>query len=59
MPVFFDYSQTNRTVENGLFDTQGLGSPIFLRSRSEQSDFQNPWRRMTSDDKPEDSMMAA
>src|SRR5258706_11367375 len=51
-PVFRDYSLTNRTVENGLLGRSGIGSPVFLRNPSKQSDFKNPLRRTTSDHKP-------
>jgi hypothetical protein len=52
MPVFRDYSQTNRTAENGPHSTECSQRPGFLRKAHAQSGFRYGIRRMQCDQKP-------
>ncbi len=52
MPVFRDYSLTNRTSENGLFRIEWVGVPAFLWRAHAQSGFKEGIRRMQCDHKP-------
>ena len=52
MPVFRDYSQTNRTAENGLLGIECSTVPALLRKAHEQSGFEEGVRRMQCDQRP-------
>jgi len=52
MPVFRDYSQTNRTPENGLLGIECGVVLDFLQEAHAQSGFTEGIRRMQRDDKP-------
>jgi hypothetical protein len=49
MPVFRDYSQANRTSENGLLVGKAVTVPSFLRRAPAQSGFNKGSRRMQCD----------
>jgi hypothetical protein len=51
MPVFRDYSEANRTAENGLLVGEGATVPLFLRRAPTQSGFNKCIRRMQGDQK--------
>jgi hypothetical protein len=51
MPVFRDYSETNRTAENGLLDREGVTAIAFLGRAHAQSGFKQGIRRMQCDHK--------
>src|ERR1700731_4656388 len=52
MPVFRDYSQTNRTAENGLLRSRGLNVLAFLWMAHARSGFDEGIRRMHCDHNP-------
>jgi hypothetical protein len=49
MPVFSDYSRTNRTAENGLLGSEAATFPAFLRRAIVQSGFNDRTGRMQCD----------
>jgi integrase len=51
MPVFRDYSQTNRTAENGLLRSRGLNVLAFLWMAHARSGFDEGIKRMHCDHK--------
>jgi hypothetical protein len=51
MPVFRNYSQANRTSENGLLGGERVTVPPFLRRAHAQSGFKKGRRRMQGDQK--------
>jgi hypothetical protein len=52
MPIFRDYSQTNRTAENGLFGSEAVTVPAFLWRAHVQSGFEGGIRRKQCDHNP-------
>jgi hypothetical protein len=53
MPIFRDYSQANRTAENGLLGIECGTVLAFLRKAHAQSGFEEDMRRMQCDHKPQ------